>query len=72
MPVAVKAVELDSHWYIIPNVLYEEFRKDSNNEELIDSGQFDDKWGVYMTGGDLNLVQLYIVVDRSNKKEYSY
>jgi len=29
---------------------------------MIDSGQFDDKWGKYRTGGDLNLVQLYAVI----------
>lgn len=56
---AVKAVELDGDWSIIPNELYEEFTEDSNNEELWESGGFDDKWYEYKTSGDLNLVQLY-------------
>lgn len=47
------------HWYIIPIELKEEFFKDETNEEMIDSGDFDDKWGKYRTGGDLNLKQLY-------------
>lgn len=59
--VKIKAVQDDScHWYLIPNELYEEFCKDCENEELADSGEFDKKWGQYMTGGSLNLVQLYI------------
>jgi hypothetical protein len=57
----VKAVRDDSgHWYVIPNELcIIEFFKDLNNEDMVDSGQFDEKYGKYMTGGDLNLVQLY-------------
>ena len=47
------------HWYVIPNELVTEFHKDELNEDMIDSGEFDNKWGGYMTGGDLNLVQLY-------------
>ena len=56
---AVKAIELDSDWFIIPNEMYEEFIEDSNNEDMCESGGFDDKWYEYKTGGDLNLVQLY-------------
>jgi hypothetical protein len=56
----VKATRDDSgHWYIIPNELYDEFCLDEENEEMIDDGEFDKKWGKYRTGGDLNLVQLY-------------
>ncbi len=59
----VKAVKDDSgHWYVIPNDLYEEFIKDEQNEDMIDSGKFDEKYGKYMTGGDLNLIQLYVEV----------
>ncbi len=59
----VKAVKDDSgHWYVIPNNLYEEFIKDEQNEDMIDSGKFDEKYGKYMTGGDLNLIQLYVEV----------
>ena len=58
--VKVKAIQDESgHWYVIPNNLLSEFRKDELNESMIDSGKFDDKWGKYMTGGDLNLIQLY-------------
>ena len=55
----VKAMELDGDWYIIPNHLYKEFYEDSWNEELIESGGFDDKWYKYKTGGDLNIIQLW-------------
>jgi hypothetical protein len=56
----VKAVRDDSgHWYVIPDELYQNFLKDLDNEDMVDSGEFDEKYGKYMTGGDLNLVQLY-------------
>jgi len=59
----VKAVkDYSGHWYVIPNDLYEEFIKDEQNEDMIDSGKFDEKYGKYMTGGDLNLIQLYAEV----------
>lgn len=59
----VKAVQDDScHWYIIPAELEEDFNKDldENDEDLA----FDEKYGEYRTGGDLNLVQLYIKITR--------
>jgi hypothetical protein len=48
----------DDHWYVIPVELIEEFDK------LLDGGEstedeFIEKFSDYMTGGDLNLVQLY-------------
>jgi hypothetical protein len=56
----VKAVKDESgHWYVIPETLLPFFRIDEEYESMIDSGQFDDKWGKYRTGGDLNLVQLW-------------
>jgi hypothetical protein len=56
----VKAVKDDSgHWYVLPNEMIEDFFKDLNNEAMIDSGKFDDKYGKHRTGGDLNLIQLY-------------
>jgi hypothetical protein len=65
----VNAVQDESsHWYIIPNDLVDEFFEDNENEDLIDSGEFDRKWEQYMTGGDLNLVQLY--ADLSNLPLY--
>lgn len=54
----------DGHWYVLPNELITEFLEDletmSGDEDYIDSGEFDNKYFQYRTGGDLNLVQLYI------------
>lgn len=61
---AVKAIDLDGDWFIIPNELYEEFNEDSWNEDLVESGGFDAKWWKYKTGGDLNLIQLYIIENK--------
>ena len=59
----VKAIQDDSgHWYVIPNELGSDFNNDCENEDMCDSGEFDNKWGEYRTGGDLNLVQLYAVI----------
>jgi hypothetical protein len=61
--VKVRAIKDESgHWYVIPNELYNEFIKDEQNEDMIDSGEFDDKYGKYRTFGDLNLIQLYAEV----------
>jgi len=56
----VKAVQDDScNWYVLPIDLVDEFYKDLQDEDFIDSGKFDDKYSCYGTGGDLNLIQLY-------------
>lgn len=56
----VKAVQDDScHWYIIPAELEEDFNRDGEDMDFVDSGGFDEKYGEYRTSGDLNLVQLY-------------
>jgi hypothetical protein len=56
----IKAVKDESgHWYVIPLEREEEFYNDHDDVELIYSGQFDNKWGTYRTGGDLNNIQLY-------------
>ena len=56
----VKAVQdNDSHWYIIPNYLMEEFESDLLNEDLEESGEFGEKYEHYRTHGDLNNIQLY-------------
>ena len=58
--VKVKAVQDDSsHWYVIPNSLFSDFNRDVENEAMCDSGEFGNKYGQYMTGGDLNQIQLY-------------
>jgi hypothetical protein len=56
----VSAVQDDSsHWYIVPSESSKEFYENNENEQMNDTGDFDEKWGKYRTGGDLNLVQLY-------------
>ena len=56
----VKAVQdNDSHWYILPNYLLEEFESDLLNEDLEESGEFGEKYDKYRTHGDLNNIQLY-------------
>jgi hypothetical protein len=63
----VKAVKDDSgHWYVIPNKYVEEFWSNLNNEDFVDNGGFDNKYGQYRTGGDLNSVQLYAKI-KTNK-----
>lgn len=54
------------HWYVIPVDLKEEFLDRLNvlmeeNDPDLEQG-FDEKFGKYRTGGDLNLVQLYAEV----------
>ena len=59
----VKALKDESgHWHVIPEELAQSFRIDEGDEEMVDSGRFDDKCGKYLTGGDLNLVQLWAEV----------
>lgn len=58
----VKALEVDGDWYIIPNEMYNQFNEDCEDEDLAESGEFDNKWGGYRTGGDLNLIQLWAEV----------
>lgn len=56
----VNAVQDDSyHWFVIPSEMVDDFYNELNNEEFVDSGEFDKKYGKYMTGGSLNLIQLY-------------
>jgi len=50
-----------SHWYIIPAELEDDFFKDSQDESFINKGGFDEKYGEYATGGDLNLKLLYSI-----------
>lgn len=59
-----RAVQDDSgHWYVIPDKLADDFSRDLQDEEMCDSGEFDEKYSGYLTGGDLNLVQLYAKFD---------
>lgn len=64
----VKAVEDgDGHWYVIPNELLGTFQNymnsldfESEDYELID--KFEEEFGQYKTGGDLNNTQLYVEI----------
>lgn len=54
----VAVTDYDSHWYVIPKELTQDFFR------LLDAGEtyeneFIEKYSEYMTGGDLNLKQLY-------------
>jgi hypothetical protein len=56
----VFAVQDESgHWYIIPFEFKDEFFRDEEMEKEGDFSYFEDKYSRYMTGGDLNLIQLY-------------
>ena len=65
---AVRALQDDSgHWYLIPNEWENTFNSmlencyDGDFDDYDDSfEEFDNLFGQYRTGGDLNLVQLYI------------
>lgn len=50
----------DSHWYVIPKNLASQFHSLLRDcEESDDWEPFEDTFGAYRTGGDINLVQLY-------------
>ena len=58
--IKVKATQdEDGHWYVLPNEVVDDFDKDGQNEDFVDSGDFDNKYNKYRTGGDLNNIQLY-------------
>jgi hypothetical protein len=54
----------DCHWYVIPEELYDSFYKDCGDEDMCDSGEFDEKYGQYRTGGDLNNTQLWAEINQ--------
>ena len=51
----VAVQDSDSHWYIIPQELHYKFKAllESDEDEFIET------FSEYMTGGDLNNIQLY-------------
>ena len=49
----------DFHWYVIPYFLKEDFFRELEEGEEDEYDMFIAKYSQYMTGGDLNLVQLY-------------
>jgi hypothetical protein len=55
----VRAIKDDSgHWYVIPMELTVEFHNLLNGGERTED-EFIEKFSKYMTGGDLNNIQLY-------------
>lgn len=57
----VHAIKDDSgHWYVIPTELAVEFHNLLNGGERTEE-EFIEKFSRYMTGGDLNNIQLYAV-----------
>ena len=49
----------DGHWYVIPREMANEFNNDLENGHVNEYEFFSEKYSQYMTGGDLNNVQLY-------------
>jgi hypothetical protein len=58
----------NGHWFILPNEFEEEFENDLLDEDFVDSGEFDDKYRKYKTGGALNNVQLYAKFDSTKQR----
>lgn len=48
----------DGHWFVIPAEMIDDFRRLRDGGEKIED-EFIEKFSQYMTGGDLNNVQLY-------------
>ena len=59
----VAAVQCDGDWYVIPVEMKDEFSRLSELAEISENydeqDEFNDKFGKYATGGDLNNTQLY-------------
>lgn len=59
----VAAVQCDGDWYVIPVEMKDEFSRLSElaeeSENYDEQDEFNDKFGQYATGGDLNNIQLY-------------
>lgn len=58
------------HWYIVPLELKDQFNAylDTDMDEDYDlQEEFEEKFGKYRTGGDLNLEQLYIKQDEESE-----
>lgn len=48
----------DGHWFVIPAEMIDDFRRLRDGGEKTED-EFIEKYSDYMTGGDLNNVQLY-------------
>lgn len=53
----------DGHWYVIKNSMLESFLVNLEDQEMIDSGKFDEMYAKYATGGDLNNTQLFADIE---------
>lgn len=53
--IPVKDIQDNSgHWYTMPDKLIDDFIEDFDNDEMLDSGDFDKKYDKYRIGGHLN------------------
>lgn len=52
----------DGHDYVLPKELEKQFNKDLQDEELIDSGEFDEKYQSFATGGCISNVKLWTFI----------
>ncbi len=57
----VHPIQSDGDWYVIPFESKEQFIKDEQDQDLIDSGEFAHRWDEYRLGGCLSLAELYMV-----------
>lgn len=59
----VVAVQCDGDWYVIPTEMQKEFNRLSElaqvSENYDEQDEFNEKFGQYATGGELNIIQLY-------------
>ena len=54
----------DCHWYVFPAEMLDDFNKlEELGDSIDDYSEFEDKFSVYRTGGDLNIIQLYAEID---------
>jgi len=52
--------DYESHWYVIPNAMHEQFNNLlREGAETDDYDKFEELFSHYRTGGDLNNIQLY-------------
>lgn len=60
--IKVVAVHCEGVWYVIPSKMHKQFNKllEKATEDNYDKQEeFNEKFGAYRTGGDLNNIQLY-------------
>lgn len=63
IPISIEA-DNDGHTFFIPLHLAEQFRKDVNNNELTESGEFDTIYGEYRVGGCLSQIPLFMYSEK--------